>query len=160
MHWNVARIDAVSTNRASAQWGSSCPCPRDTRQVDSSALWADLSKTFYNLGNIIVGFSTLQALAFVYSFYGPKNNITFIEKPRNFWFALLLTTAFTALYGAAVTVCSRAERNFLKKASVDVGEEADCTFRLLHIGRVGTLLLFYIVEVLQCLSSGHNIGMF
>jgi hypothetical protein len=38
--------------------------------ANQSALWTDLSKTFYNLGNIIVGFSTLQALAFVYSFYG------------------------------------------------------------------------------------------
>jgi hypothetical protein len=136
------------------------PHPTDEAEKDSSALWADLSKTFYNLGNIIVGFSTLQALAFVYSFYGPRGNDKFIKTSVDFWFALGLTIAFTALYVAAVTVCSRAERNFLKKASVTVGDQAECTFRLLHIGRVGTLLLFYIVEVLQCLNAGHIIKMF
>jgi hypothetical protein len=124
---------------------------------DGASIWLDWSRNFHNLANLIVGFSSVQALAFIYSFYGPEKNKGFIRDDQTFWSSVALILIFTALYGSAAAFCGRQERHFLKRANREVAADAEPRLKRLSTGRVGTIIIFCAVELLQCVDAWRHV---
>jgi uncharacterized membrane protein YbhN (UPF0104 family) len=126
-------------------------------EQDRSSTWLDLSKRFHTLANVIVGFSSVQALAFVYSFYGAKDRKDLlVHDVATFRAAVLFICVFAAFYAVAVLFCGTQEIHFLEKADSKVGADARPRLLWLNGGRVLTIAVFWLIELLQCYDGLHR----
>jgi len=101
--------------------------------------WVELSKEYHNLGNFIVGFAVLQAIAFLYAF-GRSSHPLVTDRERE-WIAIGVVTALSFFYAMAVAWCAYAERTLIEESAVKDGANRVIEWAM-HWRTISILLLW------------------